>query len=84
MGAGCVRVTGKGGVQGSRQIGQKARGQVLQRPGQEMKRNKEEDIGLESEEGLGTTQEVRAFLSLGTTHLAHQEGQVDSNTHISD
>lgn len=52
MGAGCVRVTGKGGVQGSRQIGQKAKGQVLQRPGQEMKRNREEDIGLESEEGL--------------------------------
>lgn len=84
MGEGCVRVTGKGGVQRSRQIRQKARGQVLQRPGQEMKRNKEEDISLESEEGLGTTQEVRTFFSLGTTHLAHQEGQADSNTHLSD
>lgn len=34
------------GVQGRRQAGQEARGQVLQRPGQERKRNKEEDISL--------------------------------------
>lgn len=43
-----VRVTGKGGVQGSRETGQEARGQALQRPGQEIERNKEEDISLKS------------------------------------
>lgn len=46
-----VRVTGKGGVQGSKETGQEARGQALRRPGQEMERNKEEDISLESGAG---------------------------------
>lgn len=35
-------------------------------------------------EQVGTTQEVRNLRSLGTTHLAHQEGQPDSNTHLSE
>lgn len=35
-------------------------------------------------EQVGTTQEVRTLRSLGPTHLAHQEGQADSNTHLSE
>ena len=56
MGAG--RGTGNG-VQGSRQTGQEARGQRPQRPGQEMKRNKDDGISLGRKEGVGTIQEVR-------------------------
>lgn len=72
------------GVQGRRQARQEARGQVLQRPGQERRRIKEEDISLWGEKGVGTTQRIRNFLSPAAAQLASQAGQADSNTHLSD
>lgn len=48
---------------------------MLQRPGQERKRNKEEDISLGGEEEVGTTQKIRNFLSLATAHLASHRQQ---------
>lgn len=57
---------------------------MLQRPGQEMKREKEEDISLGGEQGVGTTQKIRNFLPLATAPLASQAGQADSHTYLSD
>lgn len=54
---------------------------MLQRPGQEMKRKKEEDISLGGEQGVGTTQKIRNFLPLATAPLA---SPADSHTHLSD
>lgn len=49
------------------------------------KRNKEKGtVSLESEDGVGTAQAVRAFLSQGATLPAHQASQAESNTRLSD
>lgn len=81
MGPGQYWVTGKGGVQGSRQTGQElgarhCRGLV--------RRNEEEDISLGSAKAVGTTQGNGTFLSVAPKHLRHHAGQADSNSCLSD